>query len=188
MAGPVALFLRARRVGWAVVLAVVLMGGLLTTQTPVPIPLFGSATTTVFVWPVLATGPTALVLEATTAEWDRRSTRRLGHLDGLVVLATIAGSALGPVVLRPQGSRSALAIFLTLQALTVLTARLVGDWAWMLTAGLGSLTVVNSPFVTQALVRFTDEHWHAFVVAAALVLVLTRTVGVGRRQGGRHTG
>lgn len=171
---PIALFLRARRVGWALVLTVVLCVGLLDRPTQVAVPLFGTSTTTVFIWPVLATGATALVLESSTVEWDRRSSRPMLVLDGVTVLATIAVSALGPVLLRPQGWMPALAIFLTLQALTVVAATVLGDWAWMLTVGLGSLTVVNSEFVTRTIVTVTGEHWVAFTAASALVLVLAR--------------
>ena len=170
----IALFLRARRVGWALVLTVVLGVGLLDRPTQFELPLFGTFTTTVFIWPLLATGATALVLEASTVEWDRRSSRPMVVLDGVTVLATIAVSALGPVLLRPPGWMPALAIFLTLQALTVVAATVLGDWAWMLTVGLGSLTVVNSEFVTRTIVTVTGEHWVAFTAASALVLVLAR--------------
>ena len=147
---------------------------LLDKRTEVAVPLFGTSTTTVFLWPVLATGATALVLESSTADWDRRSSRPMVVLDGVTVLATIALSALGPVLLRPQGWRPALAIFLTLQALTVVAATVLGDWAWMLAVGLGSLTVVNSEFVTRTIVSVTGEHWVAFTAASGLVLVLSR--------------
>jgi hypothetical protein len=148
---------------------VALAMALLSSERDVAVPLFGTTTTTVFIWPLLATVPTALVLSPTTAEWDSRSRRPVWLLHAVVVAAVVAGSALGLVLLGPSGWTSAVAIYLALQAVTTTGTRLLGDWAWMPTMAVGSFSVVNSPFVTDTVVRFTDVHCGAISATSALV-------------------
>ncbi len=183
---PPILFLRTRRAGWALATGVVLAVALLTSDRDVAVPLFGTSTTTVFIWPLVATVPTALVLAPTTGEWEGRSARPIHLLHGAVVLGVCAASAGALVVLAPPGWTSALAIYLALQAVTVTATRVLGDWAWMPTVALGSFTVVNSPFVTETVVGFTDRHWGAMStvagVAALAALVVPPTKGPARRR------
>jgi hypothetical protein len=165
---PPVLLLRTRRAGWALLLSVVLALALLTSERDVAVPLFGTSTTTVFIWPLLATGPTALVLAPTMAEWEQRSPRPVRLLHTMVVLGVGGTSALLLVQLRPAGWTSALAIHLALQGATITGTRLLGDWAWMPTVAVGSLSVVNSPFVTHTVVGFTDRHWPVIGVVSGV--------------------
>jgi len=173
---PSVLFLRSRRAGWASVTGLVLAAALLTTERQVAVPLFGTPTTTVFVWPLMATVPTALVLAPTTREWEARSVRPLRLLHAGVVLAVGACSGGTLALLAPPGWRSALATYLALQAATVVATRGLGDWAWMPTVALGSLLVLNSPFVTEAVVGFTDRHAGAISTGAGLAALAALVV------------
>lgn len=188
---PGVLFLRTRRAGWALVTSLVFAVGLLTSRRDVALPLFGTTTTTVFIWPLLATVPTALVLSPTTQEWDSRGRRPVRLLHTAVVAAVVAASALVLVWLRPPGWTSALAIYLGLQAAAIAGTRLLGDWAWMPTVAVGSLSVVNSPFVTDTVAAYTDRHWRplgaaATVVALATLLAPPTNVRDWRRSGSGH--
>ena len=166
---PSVLFLRTRRAGWALVTSFVLTVGLLTSEREVAVPLFGTTTTTVFVWPLLATVPTALVLSPTTQEWDLRGRRPVRLLHAAVVTGVVSTSAVALVILRPPGWTSALATYLGLQAATITSTRVLGDWAWMPTVAVGSLAVVNSPFVTDTVAAYTDRHWRPLGAAATAV-------------------
>lgn len=188
--GPLGLLLRTRRTGWALLTGLLLAVGLLVTERDVPVPLFGTTTTTVFVWPVLATVPTAVVLSPAMQEWEARSARPVPLLHAAVVSTVVATSVGAVVLLRPPRWASALAVFAVLQALTVLATRLLGDWAWMPTVAVGSLMLFNTPVVTEGLVRYADRFWVPLTVAAGVVVVACLAApppnGSGRRRSRRR--
>ncbi|WP_270887419.1 hypothetical protein [Pedococcus sp. 5OH_020] len=150
MARPVWLFLRARNAGWAWALTAVAALTTLGVDRALETPLTGEVVDLREVWPALSVAPAVLVLRSRAAPWEARAPRPLALAHAVVLLTTTGLGAGAVVFLQPRVAPSLLATSLLLQGCSVLALSVLGDWAWLLVAGLASLTVLRSSAV-QAL-------------------------------------
>jgi hypothetical protein len=160
------LFLRARNVGWATLMAT---GSAVLTGSAgvVEAPLTGEAVTLPYVWPAVSVVPVVLMARSRMRDWERWSARRLAlpHALPLVLVPALAGSVV--VAAQPQAWTALLTLSLTLEASALVGCAVLGDWAWLLAAGVASLTVLRHSVVERVLISSSSGDRNGVVLGLA---------------------
>lgn len=175
------MFIRSRYGGWACLMsllaAVLLTGRDGAFQAPVT----GESVQLPFVWPAASLVPVLMVSRSRMAEWESRALRNLRGSHAAMMVGATGVGAWVVVTLQPLVWPVLVGIALIIQAVGILGLDLFGEWAGIVVAAVGAMTVLRGSWVEATLVYSgADDRGGVTLATGVVAYCVALVVAVSR--------